>query len=264
MAIDIACPAQNSTQTVVLGAGATGIISASGTAIPDGGTPTDVWVRICGRAYAGTFDATNPGPVPATPPANAQCKDNAGAVALAGWYLDQIPGAVCMQTGVGAPNTLVVWAKFTMAGPYSPPNFVHFEGTCGFTTSCPPPATFMPPSMYSRPAIVALSTTPRAWRVEGDSEALKGVWRLELRGTDKGVCTWDNAAGAAETFLVRLSCESPVASLWRLTFQLNNDRLCYTLSADAWQAMGANVLALAPAETKCGFAPPATIRVTPG
>jgi hypothetical protein len=263
MAIDIQCPDEGDPATVVLGTGTTGIISAFGTATSDSG---DAYQRVFGMVFPGALTASAPGPVTITPPAGADFVDNSGSGATANWFLGNIPGAACASTGAGVTNTLVIWARFTSTGPATAFSFRHFQGVCGTQTSCPRPLflPFPPRVDYCRPGIVALTTAPRVWRVEAAGKAWKGVWSLELRDGGKAGPTWGNAGDGVETYRIALSSDGPLAATWRLTFVLGDDRLCYTRSAEAWQALGANVLDLDPDETKCSFIPPATIRVTPG
>jgi hypothetical protein len=275
MSVEINCPAENYPQTVVSGTGASGYISAFGEAFLDEVRYPHILVRLVystvpGIVYPGFHDVGT-GDVSDQHDPNAVSVDQPGTGATTVWYLPQVPGAICAQTGAGPVNTLVVWAKFPGLV-QEVRAFRHFTGICGAQTSCPPPneafaARERAPVM---PAILPLTTAPVVWQVKVDgfsgpgSEAFNGTWSLKLRGTDRGICSWDNGGDGVSRTLVRLSCESPIASSWHLTWRLGAEQVSYRASAAAWYLLSVNVLALSPDETTCACQPPSSSTVTPG
>ena len=281
MPVVIDCPTENGNANVErVGTGLIGFISASGTADTDtpdisfakpstrGPLTDDVYERVCALVYPGFKDATS-ADVPDTHPRAAECINNPGSGATNVWYFPRIPGAVC-SAAPGTLCTLVIWAKFpnVMAEQRA---FGHFKGICADNTSCPPPAG-TPPAPPAGPGspVLALTTVPQVWQVAAerfsgpDGAAFAGRHSLHLRGTENNVCSWDNGGDGTDRVRIVLSCESPIASTWRLVFRLGKESLAYQASAASWNLTGSNSLVLDPGVARSRGSLPPSLEVIPG
>jgi hypothetical protein len=245
MTVNIDCPPNNYPATVVVGSGqTTGYISASGQAQPD--DRYGAYVKAWAYVYPGP---STPIPLPPTPPPSA-LSVTPPSQGSPNWYFPMIPGAVCQMGGSGgAPCTLVVWAQYPGSGPLST-GVSYFFGVCGTQVSCPPPGSGALASSGSGVSLagmslLALSMVPAVWKVlsagfASVTDAFNGTWLLHLRGTRGGHCYWENEGDGLTSPLVQMSCESPLAALWQLTFRLGVQVIRYQRSAAEWNMFGTN------------------------
>jgi hypothetical protein len=183
----------------------------------------------------------------------------------------EIPGAPCDPAPAANNGKLIVWCQL------DDPDFpwvnspMQFAGVCATTTNCYGMGTGCPEERpLARPAQAArvVHTAPRQWQVDATGFARGGGpfhnrWLLALR---PGCCTalvWDNGGDAAAVPLVELRCRGVIASEWRLTFRHGDALVEFTLPADEWNDLGANVFATVAACRGDGDGVPASVPVTP-
>jgi len=272
MTAHITCPTFDAQVHVqVPGAGTAGTISASGTAFDDDKARGAPFVKIYGLVFQGLKDVNSPD-VPLNHPAWL-----AGLNPLPNglhWFLPQVEGAICQAgTGPGLPRcTLVVWASFQNVA-LDLRDFKPFFGRCDGGQVCQPPSSgsgdMFAGGGSSGQVAYAVDLVPAAWRVEvaglpRGKGAFHGRWVLHLRRPVATHCVWDNGGDGVAAPQVRLRCEAPLASEWRLSLHHAKAGAAeYTRPAAEWNPLAANVLHLAPPNGNGSDGFPATLTVVP-
>jgi hypothetical protein len=262
------------------GSGNLGIICTQGTAVASSdplqqGPTIHVFenaLRVIGKNYPGS-DTTqipdeNHPPDPATDP-NAKEATRSGQA----WCIHPLPN-VATGPGNGAANVIAIWALYPAA-----PNeraIQPYQAISAGDVECDAMgSTIICPSIGSSSAIAAHKATaalhglaPATWKVEiegfsGAAALFNGVWHLRLDQILGGQTVWRNQDHGDGFPLVELRCESPVPHVWRLSFRAKDaPSPSYERIADAWKALGPNVLALRPIpglDAKC-LPPSVTLR----
>lgn len=241
MSYGIECPTGAGLTNVAPG----GVICAYGPAVSGGVTATQVQALV-------VQNFTFPGP-PA-PPAGTPIIP----VANGAWGPAGVGGAVCGPKAAPLANTLIVWFTVpTTTGPDIVTVTLNFMGVCAAAVDCCDGGSgfgsgsgsggSMSP-MQAAPGSIAVATAPLLWAVlasgfEAGKALFNGPWALNLRPAPSGVCVWDNGSDGADSPLVELQCESPIATTWRLTFRQGTDTVVeYALPATEWNPLGANVV----------------------
>jgi hypothetical protein len=216
--------------------------------------------------YAKIFDVFDVGA-----PQNQQAPPDAlriGVDADGFWRSENVPGARHAPSEPLPLNVLVIWATFAVTGGAVIVTRNFLGQTADVVDCCEGSGSgLLLQRRAARPAGVALSTVPLLWALiaagfEGARVVFNGPWALALRPGCGEVCVWDNGGDGARVPLVRLHCESPLASAWRLTLR-NGDGTAveYARPADEWAPLGPNVL------RRCGEGAPGTpesLTLTPG
>jgi hypothetical protein len=184
------------------------------------------------------------------------------------WFVAGVPVPDSSATGMGAMLTLAAW---TIVGTGQPSlATVYFYGLEGGGDDCCAGSGLVgvaPPQLVRG---VPLTLAPIVWSIlatgfGAGAGMFNGTWTLTLRQILGGVCLWDNGGDGNGTPGVELCCESPLAQTWQLSFRTNSKPpIRYTLPADQWNTVSANVMSLSVSAGFPANAVPRSLTVKPG